>query len=71
MIYLKFCGQQSGPLRERVHCTTNYSVAIDDKGLRVYYQPGMWERLSPTEWLGCFVMSESGKTIDKLEAPHD
>lgn len=67
MIYLKFCGTQNDqPITERVYVTDSYSVAPDDKGLRVYYKPGMWERLSPFDWLNCFVMSESGKTIDKI-----
>lgn len=69
MIYLKFKGTTNeGPLTEIVHCTKSYSVATDDVGVRVYYEPGMWERLSPNEWLNCFVMSESGKTIDTITA---
>jgi hypothetical protein len=71
MMYLKFCGtSDKNPLREIVHETESYSVAPDDKGIRVYYRPGMWERLSETEWLNCFVIGESGKTIDKLTSPH-
>jgi hypothetical protein len=70
MIYLKFSGsKQDGPINQRVICTNDYCVAPDDNGLRVYYQAGMWERLSEHDWLNCFVMSESGKTIDRLEAP--
>lgn len=69
MIYLKFCGtKREGPIREIVHCTKSFSVAPDEVGLRVYYEPGMWERISENDWLNCFVMSETGKTIDRYDA---
>lgn len=70
MIYLKFTGtKEHGPICQRVICCHDYSVAPDEVGLRVYHAQGEWERLSETDWLNCFVMSESGKTIDKIEAP--
>lgn len=69
MMYLKFCGTKNDqPLREIVYAVKSYSVAEDDGGLRVYYEPGMWERVSENDWLNCFVMSESGKTIDRIDA---
>lgn len=69
MIYLKFAGMKTeGPIRERVICTKDFSVAPDDVGLRIYHKPGEWERVSETDWLNCFVMSETGKTIDRYDA---
>lgn len=70
MIYLKFCGTQSNaaPIDQRVICTRSYSVARDDIGIRVFDEQGQWERVSKRDWLNCFVMSETGKTIDKIEA---
>jgi len=64
MIYLKFMR----PGEETVQCSARYSVVRDDVGVRVYYAPGMYERLSCDEWRNCFVMSETGKTIDKINA---
>lgn len=70
MIYLKFCGTQSSevPIDQRVICTRSYSAARDDIGVRVFDDQGNWERVSERDWLNCFVMSETGKTIDKIEA---
>ncbi len=68
MIYLKFMVKKADATETRVICTDSYYCSADDKGLRVYYQDGMWERISDDDWLNCFVMSETGKTIDKIEA---
>lgn len=70
MIYLKFCGTRNpGPIDEMVICTKAYSTARADGAIRVYHEPGQWEMVSASDWLNCFVMSETGKTIDKIEAP--
>lgn len=70
MMYLKFIGKnQEGPLRERVIATREYDVVYNDDDFQIYYKPGQWERVGPNDWLNCFVMSESGKTIDKIEPP--
>lgn len=70
MIYLKFCGTRGEqPIDEMVIATKRYSTSSDDVGIRVYHEPGQWERVSADAWLNCFVMSETGKTIDKIEAP--
>ncbi len=69
MIYLKFC-IHSGDTRidQKVICTSSYSLSRDDVGIRVYNDKGDWERVSSIDWLNCFVMSETGKTIDKIES---
>lgn len=67
MIYLKFEGKQAPATeREFVVCTKSYRVSNDDKGTRVYYEPGVWARVGPQDWLNCFVIGESGKTIDVI-----
>ena len=71
MIYLKFVTHAGDvPAFQRVVATQSYVLARDDDGVRVYDDKGNWERVSPIDWLNCFVMSETGKTIDKIEAPH-
>jgi len=73
MIYLKFEGKKpnTGPIsaRSKVICTKDYTVADDEGGTRIYYEPGQWERVSEDDWLNCFVMSETGKTIDVIHPP--
>lgn len=69
MMYLKFCNtRERQPLQERVISTTEYSVAHDEVGVRVYHRPGHYERVASDAWLNLFVMNEAGKTIDKIEA---
>lgn len=69
MIYLKFCGTQNpSPIDEMLICTKRYSTARIKDGIRVYHEPGQFELVAPDGWLNCFVMSETGKTIDKIEA---
>ena len=54
------------------HETKSYCVCKDDDGYRIYYDrsKGLYEMVSNSSWLNCFVMNESGKTIDKIEANH-
>lgn len=69
MIYLKFCGTKGEhPISELVVCTNSYSTARKGGSTRVYHHPGQFELVSEKGWLNCFVMSETGKTIDKIEA---
>lgn len=70
MIYLKFMIQKSDDSLIKMVCTDSYNVVRDDKGLRVYHQDGMWERVGKDDWLNCFVMSETGQTIDKVSIGH-
>ena len=70
MIYLKFCGtQHPAPIDEMVIATKRYSTARIKDRIRVYHEPGQWELVADDGWLNCFVMSGTGKTIDKIEAP--
>lgn len=72
-MYLKFMVHNG---REETLSTTyeskSYCVAKDDKGFRVYYdrEKGLYESVNKDSWLSCFVMNESGKTIDKIEADY-
>lgn len=72
-MYLKFMVHNG---REETLSTTHesksYCVAKDDKGFRVYYdrEKGLYESVNKDSWLNCFVMNESGKTIDKIEADY-
>lgn len=71
MIYLEFSGTRSEqPIFERVICCTDYAVTRgEDDGLVVHHHPGEYDVVSRDCFLNCYVMSETGKTIDKLEAP--
>jgi len=70
MIYLKFCGTRGDqPINEMVIATKRYSASRSDGAIRVYHEPGQFEMVGSDGWLNCFVMSETGKTIDKIEAP--
>lgn len=69
MMYLKFMVKASDDSESRVIATKDFSTVRDDKGLRIYYEDGMWERVSNEDWLNCFVMSDTGKTIDVFHAP--
>ncbi|MGM0858629.1 MAG: hypothetical protein ACQEW0_16340 [Pseudomonadota bacterium] len=69
MIYLKFCTTRNEqPIDAMVVCTESYSTAKADGATRVYHHPGQFEVVAEDAWLNCFVMSETGKTIDKIEA---
>lgn len=69
MMYLKFCGTRGEqPIDEMVIATKRYSTSRADGAIRVYHEPGRWEMVAEDAWLNCFVMSETGKTIDKIEA---
>lgn len=69
MMYLKFAihgGEVD--IDQKVVATRSYKLTRDAVGVRVYDDSGLWERVSEKDWLNCFVMGESGKTIDKIEA---
>ncbi|WP_280568233.1 hypothetical protein [Chromohalobacter sp. 296-RDG] len=69
MMYLKFVGHDGDvTIDQRCISTRSYSLARDNAGIRVYDDHGMWERVSPIDWRNCFVMNETGNTIDKIEA---
>jgi len=71
MIYLKFINHTDRDHNQQsVYCCKSYQVAGDKTRTDVYYEPGMHETLSRDKgWLNCFVMSETGKTIDVIHAP--
>lgn len=70
-MYLKFMVHEGcEETLSLTHESKSYCVARDDKGLRVYYdrEKGLYESVNKDSWLNCFVMNESGKTIDKIGA---
>lgn len=70
-MYLKFViNNDHKSTATLMHESKSYCVAKDDKGFRVYYDrdKGLYESVNNDAWLNCFVMNESGKTIDKIDA---
>lgn len=73
-MYLKFeINDQQKEIMSLTHECKSYCVTSDNKGFRVYYdiEKSLYEKVNKDAWLNCFVMNESGKTIDKISLPVD
>lgn len=72
-MYLKFVNHDGNKdCLWLMHETKSYCVSSEGDNFRVYYdrEKSLYEIVSKSAWLSCFVMNESGKTVDVIHAKH-